>query len=204
MSERAIFIVRHAETRDNAARVVQVADAPLSARGQVQAERLARRLAEQSITRILTSDLARAVATANCVGATIGVVLEPEALLRERDFGELRGQPHALLGFNLFDRALVPPGGESWAAFYARVAQAWAHISQIAAQTPGNLLVMTHGLVCAALVERHFQLPSAFAPPTHWGNTGVTQIDAMAPWQVRQLNCTAHLDAESLRTDLKV
>ena len=52
----AIFVVRHGETPGNAARVVQTPETPLSARGALQAERLARRLADAGIGHILASD----------------------------------------------------------------------------------------------------------------------------------------------------
>ncbi len=53
----AIFIVRHGETASNAARVVQTPETPLNERGLEQTQRLARRLAEAGIARILSSDL---------------------------------------------------------------------------------------------------------------------------------------------------
>src|SRR2546422_5707448 len=56
-----LFRSRHGETEGNAARIVQRPESPLSARGAVQAERLARRLAREGIAQIVSSDLARAV-----------------------------------------------------------------------------------------------------------------------------------------------
>src|ERR1041385_8706979 len=60
----AIFLVRHGETIGNAARIVQLPDAPLSPAGILQADALARRLASAGIVRIRTSDLMRARTTA--------------------------------------------------------------------------------------------------------------------------------------------
>ena len=59
-----IFLIRHGETLGNASRTVQLPDNPLSPRGVVQAERLARRLEGERIGAILASDLARAAQTA--------------------------------------------------------------------------------------------------------------------------------------------
>jgi len=50
----SIFLIRHGETEGNAARIVQRPDIPLSPRGQAQAERLARRLADAGITGIFS------------------------------------------------------------------------------------------------------------------------------------------------------
>jgi hypothetical protein len=68
-------------------------DTPLSLRGVAQAERLAARLAELSVARILSSDLARARMTAERVQAAARAALELEPLLQERNFGDLAGSP---------------------------------------------------------------------------------------------------------------
>ena len=57
----AIFVIRHGETDLNAARVFQRPETPLSERGRRQAALLAIRLQPLGITRIVTSDLARAL-----------------------------------------------------------------------------------------------------------------------------------------------
>ena len=43
--------------------------------------------------------------------------------------------------------------------FHARVADAWELVARVAAATDGNLAVVTHGLVCRALVDQHLALP---------------------------------------------
>ncbi len=192
----SILIVRHAETAENAVRVIQVPATPLSARGRAQAGRLAERVAESGVVRILASDLVRAVETATYVGVRTSVRVELEPTLRERDFGDLRGTPYTALTVDPFGLDYVPPNGESWAAFHARISIAWERIAYAAAETPGNLLVVTHGLVCRALVERHLDLPPGESPPAHWGNAALTEVDTMPPWTVRQLNCMAHLASE--------
>jgi hypothetical protein len=42
-------------------------------------------------------------------------------------------------------------------------------------------------------------LPAGEAAPEAWGNTALTIIDHPAPWQVRLLNCIAHLDDLEVR-----
>jgi len=61
----SIFLIRHGETLGNASRTVQLPDNPLSARGALQAARLARRLGHEGISLILSSDYSRAAATAD-------------------------------------------------------------------------------------------------------------------------------------------
>jgi len=190
----AIFLIRHGETEGNAFRIVQRPDSPLSARGVVQAERLARRLARESIAQIVSSDLARAMTTARHLRDVTGVPLAFDPLLQERNFGDIRGTPYAELGFDIFAPDYGPPNGETWAAFHARVDRAWARVQELAAASGGHLAVVTHGLVCRSLADRHLVLPDGEAVPMRWENTSLTIVDGPAPWRVRLLNCIAHLD----------
>jgi len=189
----SLFVVRHAETEQNAGHVIQLPSAHLSAAGRAQAQRLAERVAGAGIARILTSDLARAAETANCISARTGIRVEPEPTLRERDFGDLRGLPYTELKVDPFASEYVPPNGESWAIFRERVSVAWAKVTKAAASTEGNLLVVTHGLVCRVLIEQHWALIPGERAPTRWANTAFTEVEGMPPWAVRTMNCVAHL-----------
>ena len=195
----AIFLIRHGETLGNASRTVQLPDNPLSPRGAAQAERLARRLAREGIALILSSDYARAVTTADHLRRATGAPVRYSPLLQERNFGDLRGTPYAELGFDMFEPDYAPPNGETWEAFHARVDRAWALVQDTAARTEGHLAVVTHGLVCRSLAARHLVLPLGEAAPIAWGNTALTIIEYPAPWQVRLLNCIAHLDDLEIR-----
>jgi probable phosphoglycerate mutase len=190
----SIFLIRHGETVGNASRVVQRPDNPLSPRGIAQAERLARRLARERIGRVLSSDLARAEATAEHLRQATGAPLSFDPLLHERNFGDLRGTPYAELGFDMFEPDYAPPNGESWAVFHARVDRAWARVQEVAAATDGHLAVVTHGLVCRSLAARHLILADGESAPERWDNTSLTIVDCPAPWHVRLLNCVAHLE----------
>ena len=190
----SIFLIRHGETVGNATRVVQHPDNPLSARGLAQAERLARRLAGAGIARIVSSDFARAAATAEALRRALDVPLTFEPLLQERSFGDIRGTAYADLGFDMFAPDYAPPNGETWAMFHRRVDQAWARVQALAAATRGHLAVVTHGLVCRSLAERHLVLAAGDVVPPKWENTALTICEGPAPWRVELLNCVAHLD----------
>lgn len=189
-----IFLIRHGETLGNAARVVQPPDNPLSPRGEVQAERLARRLEREGIAGILSSDLARAAMTAEYVQRATKAPLVFDALLHERNFGDVRGTAYSELGFDLFAPDYAPANGETWEAFHARVDRAWARVRDVAAATSGHLAVVTHGLVCRSLAGRHLLLPDHCEAPQRWENTGVTIVEGPDPWRVSLMNCVAHLD----------
>lgn len=192
-----ILLVRHGETDANAARVVQFPDARLSAAGRLQAERLALRVADCGIAHILCSDMERALETAAPIAARTGVPVTADPLLRERDFGDLRGTPYTELRVDPFAADYAPPNGETWADFHARVERAWMLVSQLASRVPGSLLVVTHGLVCHALVERHLSLDAGTAAPERWHNTALTWIEPAPPWKVQRLHCIQHLQDDA-------
>jgi broad specificity phosphatase PhoE len=188
-----ILLIRHGETAGNASRIVQRPDSPLSARGLAQAERLARRLAGDGIAGIVSSDLVRALSTAEALQRATGAPLAVEPLLQERSFGDLRGTPYAALGIDMFAPDYAPPNGETWAAFHERVDRAWARVQALAAAAAGDLAVVTHGLVCRSLAARHLVLEGGQIAPERWENTALTIVDCPAPWRVRLLNCVVHL-----------
>ncbi len=189
----AILLVRHGETPANAARVVQLPDAPLSERGLAQAALVAARLAKLDVAEIVASDYARASGTAEQVRAATNAKLELWPELRERNFGDLRGRSYAEIGVDIFAPDFAPPGGESWPEFHARVARAWEKLRARAERLSGDLAVISHGLVCRSVVERLASRPTGVPVPEAWGNTSVTVIGALPPHEIALLNCCEHL-----------
>jgi 2,3-bisphosphoglycerate-dependent phosphoglycerate mutase len=188
-----ILLVRHGETAGNASRILQRADVPLNEQGIRQAEQLAQRLLNHGFSHIVSSDLPRARMTAAPLAARSGIEIEENPLLQERNFGDLRGTPYAELMEDPFGPDLVPPNGEDWPTFHARVAAAFDLIVSRRRSLNGNLVVVTHGLVCRALVERHARLPEGVVVPELFQNTSVTVLHEEAPHAVSLLNCTRHL-----------
>jgi probable phosphoglycerate mutase len=195
----SIVLVRHGETDGNATRVLQPPETPLNERGMRQAERLADRLLTLGITQIVCSDLVRARMTAAPIAARLGLPVETTPLLQERNFGDLRGRSYASVGGNPFALDFVPPNGESWPVFHQRVEQAFAYVAQLRARLrEGQLLVVTHGLVCRAMFERHIAWVEAGVPPERFHNTAVNILDPLAPFTARLANCCTHLDPADL------
>ncbi len=126
-----VWFARHAESVWNDAGLVQgQAVAPgLSATGHEQARRLARRLADCPVEMVVTSDLLRAMETAEIIAEALAVPIFHEPRLRERNLGNIEGEPQArLIGeISGHDRAVVtnadarPAGGESLRELYGRV-----------------------------------------------------------------------------------
>lgn len=185
------LIIRHGETEFNATRVIQTPDVPLSAVGKAQARRLAEHLEGLSPTLVLTSDYQRALDTTSQIVKLTGVTVRKSPLLRERNFGDWRGTPYAELDFDPFDPDRIPPGGESWDDFNARVESAFDYICNVARSLEGRLVVVTHGLVCKALTNNHFNSGKNLIDEP-WENTSVTEVMG-PPWEFLRINCTDHL-----------
>jgi broad specificity phosphatase PhoE len=190
----SIFLVRHGETVDNASHTFQMPDSPLSDNGHTQAVQLAKRLVNSEISDIVCSDYLRTQQTASYVAGKLGIEPNYIELLRERNFGELRGRPYADLNFDPFALDYQPVNGENWSSFDARISLAWDHIATVVAQAKGDVLIVTHGFVCRSIVANHINLVADFEVPTRWGNTSLTEIHASPPWPLIRLNCTAHLE----------
>lgn len=203
----SLVMIRHGETALNRDRVMQPAETPLSDRGKEQVLRLAQRLSTEGITRILASDLPRAAMTAQALSDETGVGVEFESLLQERNFGRLRGQRFIDLetrDIDPFAENYEPEEGETWQEFDQRVTHAWSRI-QSALPSDGILAVVTHGLVCAALLRNHLD---AQAHVTDNGrlypfrNASFTRIESSSPWRVELLNCAEHLEALGDQTSI--
>ena len=194
-----LLLIRHGETALNVARVLQPADTPLSARGIAQAEALAQRLASMKVRAIVSSDLPRALRTAEAIAAATGARVETTPLLQERDFGDWRGLPYDGMAADPLTMAEAPPNGESSAAFAERVATAFARVAArraaLGEDADSALAVVTHGLVIRMLLRAQVQLGAGVSPPMHLGNTGLSIVGASPPHRVGLLNCTRHLEA---------
>ncbi len=192
-----LLIIRHGETPLNVSRVLQPADTPLSTNGLAQAAALAQRLAGDAALRptaLVSSDLPRALQTAQAIAAACGLPLLTSPLLHERNFGDLRGLPYDTLGFDPLTRDEAPANGESTAQFSARCAAAFAWVLARQAAGGGTLAVVSHGLVIRHWLQHGaLQLPAGVEAPQRLANTSLTIANAAAPHAVRLVDCTAHL-----------
>ena len=94
MSNTHICFIRHGETTWNAKRRMQGhIDIPLNTTGMGQAKRLANALTQTkySFDAIYSSDLERAVHTANAVANALSLAVQTTPQLRERNVGQLQG-----------------------------------------------------------------------------------------------------------------
>jgi probable phosphoglycerate mutase len=164
MNNTTILLIRHGETAWNAMRRLQGhIDIPLNEEGQRQAGALAQALAAERIDAIVSSDLQRAMQTAQAVaGHYAGATLEIDAQLRERCYGVFEGMLYADIerqypaDYALWQArdidAVMPPGervAESFRQFYQRSVVA---IARCADRHPVQIIaIVAHGgvLECA-------------------------------------------------------
>jgi broad specificity phosphatase PhoE len=94
----------------------------LSARGKALAIELGERRRDDGIATVFSSDLARAVETAEIAFAGTGIPVVQDWRLRECNYGTLNGMPRARLDAERVRRIDEPfPDGESWRQAVERV-----------------------------------------------------------------------------------
>ena len=152
--------------------------------------------AQGTVAAVLSSDLPRAWLTAEAIAAALVLPIQASALLRERNFGDLRGRPYDTLGFDPLVMDAAPSGGESAADFVQRLHQAFEHLLQQHAARTGDLVVVTHGLAIRTLLAGPLRVGADDLRDLQLANTSVTIFDAVTPHALQLLNCTRHLDEQ--------
>ena len=148
-----IYLIRHGETEANRNRIMQGwMDTKLSETGIRQAAALSDRLADTALHALYSSDLTRAVMTAEAIAASHTLPLRTDARLREIDTGAWTGCSWREIAEKDRERtdlflSLSPewcaPGGESFEDIRTRMRGA---LTEIAAQHPGqSVAVVSHG-----------------------------------------------------------
>ncbi|MGH3586481.1 MAG: histidine phosphatase family protein, partial [Pseudonocardia sp.] len=122
MSLRRLVLLRHGQTDHNVAgRMQGHHDSKLTEVGVEQAVHVAPEIARLAPDRLISSDLRRAVDTADVVAAACGRPVKLDPRLRETHLGEWQGRtvaeieaswPGAIATWRS-DPAWAPPGGES-------------------------------------------------------------------------------------------
>lgn len=172
-----IYLIRHGETLGNRERIVQIPETPLSPLGEQQAVQLANAYTDKSISTILCSDYQRTQHTAQPLHEKTNSKLVLTELLRERNFGDLRGKSYDDIHVDFFAEDYLPPNGESQQQFSERILKAWELVKDTANQTSGNLVVMTHGLVVRCILAEVLCLEEEVLASIDVTNTCVTKIN---------------------------
>ena len=199
-----LLLIRHAESAGNAARMIQgVADLPLTAAGERQAELLAARLrAEQRLDAIYSSPLQRAWQTAAAIGRASGLPVQRLDGVREYDFGVGNGMSiaEARQNFSVLDDGheahLVFPGEEGREVFRERVsASLWALAPRYA---EGTVAVVAHGGPVAAFLMAAVGLPDRRRTPFRVQNASLSVLDLReGVATIYAVNDRCHLDDDT-------
>jgi broad specificity phosphatase PhoE len=210
-----VLLLRHGQTDANAMGILQGHQpTPLNALGLLQAQRLAGRIARRvpQVTAIVSSDLRRAVQTAEPVAAACGLAPVLDAAWRERGFGTFEGRS---VGERETWRAAHgdtdPPGAESMAAFNARVRQALESLPDC---FPGHqtVAVVTHGgpvgILLRMLADGTLPVAGGGDAPevVRAGNCSVMELvrertDNRPTWRIACVNDVSHLAGLATETD---
>ena len=161
MSVSEFTMIRHGQTVDNIkGRLQGHHDSPLDATGLAQAKAIALRLAGEHFDVIYSSDLSRAMTTAQEIAKTIGIAPMPLRALREWNLGDLEGRPCSelwekypeIMNCFKYESPDIPvPGGESHHEFESRVAEC---LESLAEKHAGQrVLLVTHGGVMRSVFK---------------------------------------------------
>ena len=196
------IVVRHGETEWNVeARVQGQLDSRLTANGRAQALAIGKRLADEPFDLIVSSDLGRAMDTAEQIAAHRSIPILADARLRERHFGVGQGHTYEELDRkwpNVFSRAghvdpdVVIPEGETRRQFQERVRGAF---ESLAREHDGKrIAVVCHGGVLAALYRIIHAIPLVEARSIPIANASYNAVAFEADaWAIEAWDDTAHL-----------
>ncbi len=208
-----VLLIRHGQTDWNKiGRWQGHTDIPLNDSGHQQARLLAHRLATWPISVIYTSDLKRAVQTADLLGTKLGLVPIKEPALRERNGGFFQGLTREELQARFGEEwrrvrqdGLAPPNGESDLDLAMRVEAAF---QQMVSRHKGDMIAMiSHGGALKVLISHILGLPLGQpAPFSLSGNTGLSIIKTNENGSILTLlNDVSHLENDHIEglTDLR-
>lgn len=166
MQRTQIIIVRHGETEWNIRGIRQgYLDSPLTTKGLAQAKALAQRLVREKFTALYSSDLGRALQTAQEVAKVTGHEIVTDARLRERHLGIFQGlnaeeinakHPEERRLMRSQGPGYVIPGGESMVQQVARNIEC---LNELAKRHQGEqVLVVTHGGVVSGFFRHTLEI----------------------------------------------
>ena len=201
-----VLLIRHGQSRGNAERRFGGHTAtPLSARGRNQAQATARSLKSEGLTAIYSSDLARAIETAQPLARLTGLPINGTDAFRERSVGVMEGltfedaaqqHPEQYAALLRRDFEYVLSGGESYRQLLDRASEKLDDV--IEEHRGGKIAVFSHtGTICILALHLMGALDSPELKPV-WissANCGITRFELRADGFVRVLNVndTSHL-----------
>ncbi|MBN2487037.1 MAG: histidine phosphatase family protein [Bacteroidales bacterium] len=211
MAGTKITIVRHGETVWNHTMQLQGhKDSPLTEKGILQAELLSETIKTRKFDTLITSDLGRAIHTAQIINKNLKLSIIIDRNLRERAFGIMEGLTREQICENhqeMYDAYMQRmatfdiPEGESLAVFNNRIMEAFQHI----ARTYKNktVLMVAHGGVLDCIIRRIFNLGLDAHRPFSIYNTSVNTITIDSNiWKLEEWGNIEHLQQSAVLNEL--
>jgi probable phosphoglycerate mutase len=175
-----ILLIRHGRQNSPLCNV----DVPLSDEGRRQAELLGERLVGEQIDAVWSSNLTRAVETADIINEKLNAARVIREELKEISFGDMEGLSDEVIAdrYEDFLRArskmekdLTYPGGECAADVLSRTLPV---MREIMSQDYEAVAVVTHGGVIRSLVAHYLGMNLARIPllATSLENCGITEL----------------------------
>jgi probable phosphoglycerate mutase len=206
METTRVLLIRHGQSRGNAERRFGGhSPTPLSELGHRQAEATARALANERVTAVYSSDLLRAVQTAEPLARAAGLEIRRTPALRERSVGLMEGltfeeaaaahpDEYAALLRRDFEHVLA--GGESYRQLLDRAASELDRA--VERHRGGTLALFSHtGTICILALHLMGALDAPHLKPV-WlatSNCGVARfsVEHGGLIRIKALNDTRHL-----------
>jgi probable phosphoglycerate mutase len=167
-----LIIVRHGQSEGNRDRMFTGhGPSPLTERGRAEARATAKCLATKPIDALYSSDLPRAVQTAEPIAELTGMPILQDAMLREKNFGDLTGMSFAELeakhpdvwrGLMARNPNFQPPGGESHVECRGRMSAFLKQLYETHAN--GRVVLVTHGVAINHLLYTLMRAPIDRSP----------------------------------------
>jgi probable phosphoglycerate mutase len=198
-----VIAIRHGETEWNRqGRFQGHLNSALNREGLEQAAALGERLAEERFDLLLSSDLGRALQTANAIAVRTEHEIVVEPRLRERRMGIFQGltpaeaqarYPEDYARFRSHDPDYVIPEGESLRQLFQRSIACFA---ELAVRHQGRTLAtVTHGGVLAMLYRHAMAMPLEAPRDFTLHNTGVNRFrHRLGAWQLQSWGDIVHLE----------
>lgn len=196
-----LIVARHGETEWNAeGREIGQLDSQLTPRGIEQAQRLAQRLSRVKIAVVYSSDLGRAMKTAEIVAAACQTEVRPDPNLRERHMGifqgltvqEIRQQFPAERKRYEENQDYAIPEGESGSQRSERTIRALTEIAE--RHSDQTVVAVTHSGVLRGFFECVLALPTGQGSRFRRDNASYNAFDhESGRWTLVTWNDTSHL-----------
>lgn len=178
-----LYLVRHGETELNKEfRFIGRTDIGLSENGRLQAETVAERFSKKKIKAVYSSDMLRAVQTAEIITEPHGLNVKQVEGLREIDFGNWEGLTYYEIeemdGDHLTAWIEDPininiPKGETWEHFESRVLKSLSSI--IEEEKDGEVIIVSHGGPIKLLVGHYYGRDPEFFS-SFWPSPGTVSV----------------------------